>query len=272
MSEPVIDGTADEVGTDLVVATSPGTLFRTDDPVQVLERATAIAEALKKVLVDKGMIKRIGQSEHVKVEGWQTLGAMVGVVPVITWTRKIDRGWEARCEARTLDERVVGAGEAECLKDEDNWKDSDDFAIRSMAQTRATSKALSGPLRFVVTLAGYAATPAEEMDGVKGRGAKPPSEKQIGFLRNILDGKARGVERPSKEQLGVILLRLGIGIPVEEGWTGKLNRAEVSKLLDALTKEPLPSTEYPSDVPGAAPGEFEHPEDDGRGTPMELHG
>jgi hypothetical protein len=32
-----------------------------------------------------------------------------------------------------------------------------------MAQTRATSKALSGPLRFVMTLAGYEATPADEM-------------------------------------------------------------------------------------------------------------
>jgi hypothetical protein len=32
-----------------------------------------------------------------------------------------------------------------------------------MAQTRATSKALRQPLGFVMTLAGYAATPAEEM-------------------------------------------------------------------------------------------------------------
>jgi hypothetical protein len=32
-----------------------------------------------------------------------------------------------------------------------------------MAQTRATSKALKGPLGFVISLAGYQTTPAEEM-------------------------------------------------------------------------------------------------------------
>jgi hypothetical protein len=59
--------------------------------------------------------------------------------------------------------QVVGAAEAECLRSERTWKGRDDYALRSMAQTRAVSKALRGPLGFVVTLAGYEATPAEEM-------------------------------------------------------------------------------------------------------------
>jgi hypothetical protein len=37
-----------------------------------------------------------------------------------------------------------------------------------MAQTRAQSRALGAPLKFVVKLAGYEGTPAEEMDGVNG--------------------------------------------------------------------------------------------------------
>jgi hypothetical protein len=36
-----------------------------------------------------------------------------------------------------------------------------------MAQTRASSKALRQAFAWVAVLAGYAATPAEEMDGVK---------------------------------------------------------------------------------------------------------
>ena len=50
-----------------------------------------------------------------------------------------------------------------CTRDERNWSKSDAFAIRSMAQTRAASKALRTPLAFVMTLSGYAATPADEM-------------------------------------------------------------------------------------------------------------
>ena len=46
---------------------------------------------------------------------------------------------------------------------EENWQDRDDYALRSMAQTRATSKALRQPLGFVITLAGFDPTPAEEM-------------------------------------------------------------------------------------------------------------
>jgi len=72
-------------------------------------------------------------------------------------------GWEARVEARTRDGALVGAAESECLRAESKWADRDDYALRSMAQTRATSKALRQPLGFVVALAGYAVTPAEEM-------------------------------------------------------------------------------------------------------------
>ncbi len=42
------------------------------------------------------------------------------------------------------------------------------FQLRSMAQTRAAAKALRNALAWVVVLAGYKPTPAEEMDGVIG--------------------------------------------------------------------------------------------------------
>jgi hypothetical protein len=166
VSEPVVEAQVvdDEPGTELAsVEHAPTTLFRTDDPAQVLARATDTANALKAVLTEQNMVQRIQGRDHVKVEGWTTLGAMLGVTPVCTWTRQIDQGWEARVEARTLDGRVIGAAEAECLRSESTWKNRDDYAIRSMAQTRATSKALGSVLRFVVTLAGYSGTPAEEM-------------------------------------------------------------------------------------------------------------
>lgn len=198
MTEPAIEGTAEDLGGELVPhepqATAPAhaTLFATDDPVEVVERATRVADALKGVLASQGMIARIGGKEHVQVEGWQTLGGMLGVVPVVVWTRRVTDpdGWEAKVEARTLDGRIVGSGEAQCDRGEKKWKTSDEYAIRSMAQTRATSKALAAPLRFIVKLAGYSGTPAEEMPSDSGYG-KPPEERGPSVRQQIY-GHASG--------------------------------------------------------------------------------
>jgi hypothetical protein len=52
-----------------------------------------------------------------------------------------------------------------CLDDEAKWTTSRSFQLRSMAQTRAQAKALRNVLAWVVVMAGYQPTPAEEMDG-----------------------------------------------------------------------------------------------------------
>jgi hypothetical protein len=155
-----------------VAAPAPVNLFRTDDPGEVVRKATATATVLKQVLVEQDLISIISGKEHVKAEGWTLLGTMLGVFPVCVWTKPVggDQGWEARVEARTLAGAVVGAAEAECLRSEKEWGPNptrggmrDDFALRSMAQTRATSKALRQPLGFIVKMAGFDATPAEEI-------------------------------------------------------------------------------------------------------------
>jgi hypothetical protein len=60
------------------------------------------------------------------------------------------------------DGREVGWGEGRCTRSEANWAMRDDYALAAMAGTRGQSRCLRGPLGFVVSLAGYAATPAEE--------------------------------------------------------------------------------------------------------------
>jgi len=145
------------------LAQVPANLFGTSDPVAVVEQSSKIASALADVLKKKGLAKKISGREFVLVEGWTLLGTMLGVFPVVQWTRKLEDGWEARVEARTLNGQIVGAAEAECLRSEKNWGNRDDYALRSMAQTRAVSKALRGPLGFIVQLAGFSPTPAEEI-------------------------------------------------------------------------------------------------------------
>ena len=148
---------------ELTVAPPPPALFGTTDPVEIVGKARDVANALKGVLKSQGLITNIQGKEYVQVGGWTLLGTMLGVFPVLEWTRELPNGWEARVEAKTMAGVTVGAAEAECTRDEKMWASRDDYAIRSMAQTRATSKALRMPLGFVVTLAGFQATPAEEM-------------------------------------------------------------------------------------------------------------
>ncbi len=134
-------GDAQEIAPIQVAA--PASLFRTDDPVEVLRKAKAVADALAPVIREAGLVATIQGKDYLQVEAWQTLGQQVGVTPVVVSTKRLTDpdGWEARCEARTLDGRTIGAADSMCLRDEDRWKDSEDFEIRSMAQTRAMSRA-----------------------------------------------------------------------------------------------------------------------------------
>lgn len=141
------------------------TLFGTSDPRRALEAMSEIATVLVDVVKDRKLYARISGHEHITAEGWTTLGAMLGVVPVVCWTRPNETGdgYLARVEARTLDGRVVGAAESECSRAERRWKTAEPYAIRSMAQTRAIGRALRAPLGQIVVLAGYEPAAAEEM-------------------------------------------------------------------------------------------------------------
>lgn len=131
-------------------------------PREMLDQAIQYANTLADVIRAKHLYKTIGNKNHVLVEGWTFLGSLLGAFPVVKWTRKLEDGWEARVEVWKAGQ-IIGAAEASCTREEANWKSRDDYALRSMAQTRATGKALRLPLGFIVVLAGYNATPAEEM-------------------------------------------------------------------------------------------------------------
>ncbi len=185
-----------------IVPTGPAaaTLFGTDDPRVIVALATKQADALAQVVKAKNLVASIQGRDHVRVEGWTMLGTFLGVYPVETFTRAIPEDWrergmerpegyEARVEARTRDGAVVGAANARCLFDEESgrerkkqWSDKPDYALASMAQTRAVSKALRMPLGFVVVLAGFEATPSEEVEGYDfepgDRRAEPETRKR----------------------------------------------------------------------------------------------
>lgn len=190
------------------MAGAPAALFRASDPAGIVAQATAVAAALAPVIDQQKLYTDISGRRHVRVEGWSLLGTMLGVFPVCAWSRPITYqgetggnviGWEARVEARTLAGALVGAAEAQCTRDEPTWGGRPDYALRSMAQTRATSKALRLPLGFVVTLAGYDATPAEEMDGIEA--SAHPAQRQPPRNRPPAPSGTQGNGRPENRPL-----------------------------------------------------------------------
>lgn len=165
MEEEVVDGEAVEEHEFLPAIRDAAvpSLIQGRTPAEIVANAEEIASALADVIEKKNLYKNISGKRHVLVEGWTLLGSLLGVVPIVEWTRQTPDGWEARVVARTMGGVEVGAAEAMCSRRESRWKGADEYAIRSMAQTRATSKALRGPLGFIVELAGYSATPESEL-------------------------------------------------------------------------------------------------------------
>jgi len=136
------------------------------EPDQVLELAHRAARALVRAVSqnEAQYVVQLGQNRHLRFEAWQTLGAFFSMSAIIQWTRPLENGWEARAVVRR-GEHIVSAAEAQCTTDEPGWSSKPSFQLRSMAQTRAAAKALRQALAWVVVLAGYQPTPAEEVEG-----------------------------------------------------------------------------------------------------------
>jgi hypothetical protein len=138
------------------------------DPGAVIELATAVARRLADVIEKQALYKKIGDGKFVFVDGWTTLGAMLGVVPreVSVVEHEELAEFEATVELiRVSDGQVIGRASSVCGAGEERWADAPRYARRSMSITRATGKAFRLSFSWVMTLAGYAPTPAEEMDG-----------------------------------------------------------------------------------------------------------
>lgn len=141
-----------------------GLALFTGEPDEVIMRAVKVADALKSVITQKGLVKKIQGREFIEIAGWQTLGSLVGVTTSCEWTRRVEdpNGWEARVVVLRNGVQV-GAAEAQCTRDEKSWSNRDEYALRSMSQTRACSKALRSVLGFIAVIAGYEDTPASEV-------------------------------------------------------------------------------------------------------------
>ncbi len=136
-----------------------------------IEQVKLFANNLADYIKQNALSVKIKGSDYVKCEGWQYAGNCLGIMPLITELKdkaeNSDTVYKYRATAilqRRKDGEIVGRGIAICSNKEPNKKTFEEYAIASMAQTRAIGKAYRNLLAWIVKLAGYAETPAEEME------------------------------------------------------------------------------------------------------------
>lgn len=177
-----------------------GAIIKAEQPDEIIAKATTIANALKRLIDSQSMAVNVGgKKKHVEVGAWQACGVMLGALggealhAETVWTRPVrdpetgqlikhhytvnetkkdgtrreyevdGHDWEACVEVKTAAGVVVGRAEAMVSRAESTWATRSDPANRSMAETRAESRAFRRAIGWIIAIAGYNPTPAEEM-------------------------------------------------------------------------------------------------------------
>lgn len=160
-------------------------------PQQMLAEAAAIATPLKAFIKERGLFRFFGgEKPHVEATGWSTMLIMLGVAPQEISVTEIPVDVEGygpkyvskMALVRISDQQIVCQASAECGgEDEREWHFKNKYEYpdgvktlvgevpipgnvrRSMATTRAVGKASRVGFAWIMEIAGYAPTPADEM-------------------------------------------------------------------------------------------------------------
>ena len=136
--------------------------FNFDEKMVVAGR---VATTLKKVIETQDLAVDINGKQYVTVEGWETLGTMLGCTPFVEEVKELPTDkpnrfiYEATVSIRQGDNVISRAKSIA----ERNGRQSDRPSVYSMATTRALGKAYRSALAWIVKMAGYEGTPEEDM-------------------------------------------------------------------------------------------------------------
>lgn len=165
-------------------------------PQDILKFATN----LKEMIVKNKLFTNIKGKNYVNVEGWQIAGAFTGTFPIVEKVENLSEGtyykYRAEVTLRDQDNNIVGSGMAICTNREAGKKAFDEYAVASMAQTRAVGKAFRMKIGWLLKVAGYETTPAEEMDFAKEAEVvnTPTEDEKIDILNNHIDFKIKSCQ------------------------------------------------------------------------------
>lgn len=177
------------------------------NPSDIMEFATT----LKQLIVENKLYTQIKGKNYVNVEGWQIAGAFMGIYPIVEKVEDLSDGTKYRYRSevtlRDKDNNIVGTGMAICTNREPGKTNFDEYAVASMAQTRAVGKAFRMKIGWLLKVAGYETTPAEEMDAIQEAQTVEKTSKYT--VREISYAVSQLEHAKSMDELKVLYATLG---------------------------------------------------------------
>lgn len=245
----IIEGEVVEVESRALTVVEPasGLARAASSPEDLIELATRMATALARIVEKQKLYAVIQGKKYPQVEAWSTIGRMDNVVareegnPV----RHDDGSYEAAVQlVRLSDGAVIGRASAICgTPDDQPWAKRPEPSRRSMAVTRATSRAFRQQYSWIMALAGYEPTPADEMPQhepeppVAQRYEPPPGRQRLSGTVSV--GKSAPVDlqlRPGPPEQGSTL---GFALT---GPAGRVQVVATGQLAEKLALRGLAAT------------------------------
>ena len=115
----------------------------------------------------------IAGKQYMQVEGWQFVGTLNGLTDIVKSCFRITEAeqlqpneikYRAEVEIINQNGTVISRGIAYASNKEKKKTSFEEYAVASMAQTRAIGKAYRNFLAWIIKMAGYEPTPVEEID------------------------------------------------------------------------------------------------------------
>lgn len=131
-----------------------------------------VAEMMK-FIDDNKLSVSIAGKKYLQVEAWQFAGSQLNLTAIVTDIEDVTPQTEGKLVPKykaTVEVihnptgQLVSRGFALCSKAESKKSSFDEYAVASMAQTRAIGKAYRNILAWLVKMAGFEGTPAEEIN------------------------------------------------------------------------------------------------------------
>ena len=206
-----------------------------------LQRDAAAATELAKFVRETGLSITIQGREYMSSEAWSAAGRLLGLRVVCEDPKPFTGLENARgysCRARLLDAGGVQIAEASsiCLRGEKRWSSADEFAIYSMAQTRAVGKVHRVALSALAKLAGFEAAPAEEMPGETAQADLSPMNSTEPMPARIVTREERMSIDAARKTAGLLTVEVkGILERVAGVTNSQLLRSDqLQSVLDAI--------------------------------------
>ena len=164
--------------------------------MDMVKNASVISTELRNIIEKQELYAVIQGKKFITVEGWNTLGAMLGVFPEVVRTKDLSgvrtkenpNGTEtkfneikywAEVQIKKASGEVISSAQAICSSKEKGRTNVDEYVILSMAQTRATGKAFRLAFSWLVKMAGYEPTPSEEVHKKVTASVKEPETPKV---------------------------------------------------------------------------------------------